>query len=83
MREMRRDGWVADGAGPKQTTLGLRLGSLEGGREGAGLINERWWVVEGVCPHSPLCHQCSQWLHQFAAIITSIGQEARMERRRS
>lgn len=57
------------------TTAPLSVsGSLEG-RTGAGrsLINECYWVVESLCPHSPSCHQRTQWLHQFVAIITSIG----------
>lgn len=58
------------------TAPGSVSGSLEGGtRAGRGLINECYWVVESLCPHSPLCHWHSQWLHQFVAIITSIGKK--------
>lgn len=70
IREMRRDGQQT-GTDPNTDTLGLCRAAR---REGTGLINEHLWVVESLCPHSPLCHQRSQWLHQFAAIITSIGQ---------
>lgn len=45
----------------------------EGRGAGRGLINECYWVVESLCPHSPSCHRDTQWLHQFGAIITSIG----------
>lgn len=70
---MRKEGWQT-GTDPNRHT-GTVAGSSEGGPEAAtGLINERLWVVESLCPHSPLCHRRSQWLHQFAAIITSIGQ---------
>lgn len=79
IREMRRDGWQK-GTDPNTDTLGLCQAAQ---REGTGLINERLWVVESLCPRSPLCHQRPQWLHQFAAIITSIGQKARIERKRS
>lgn len=35
-----------------------RSASLEGGSgAGGGLINECYWVVESLCPHSPLCHR--------------------------
>lgn len=73
----------ADSVGPQETASdtpcyitapGSVSGSLEGGtRAGRGLINECYWVVESLCPHSPLCHWHSQWLHQFVAIIKSIG----------
>lgn len=71
----------ADRVGPQETPSDTRCyitapgsvsGSLEGGtRAGRGLINECYWVVESLCPHSPSCHWHSQWLHQFVAIITS------------
>lgn len=59
------------------TATGSVSCSLEGGpgrrEEGGGLINECYWVVESLCPHSPSCHRRTQWLHQFVAIITSIA----------
>lgn len=79
----RLEKWVGMGGrrGRIQTdTLGLCRAAR---RQRTGLINEHLCVVESLCPNSPLCHQRSQWLHQFAAIITSIGQQGRIEWRRS
>lgn len=68
-----RQGWTPPDSECCITAPGSASVWREGRGAGRGLINECYWVVESLCPHSPSCHRDTQWLHQFVAIITSIG----------